>query len=363
MKNLNLAVELEEKIRKQVPRWSIPVLMLRLAAQNKKMRNKFLKLVDVLPALPNKGIKIYFLKWLVEKKLAPYFIVKNLANLENINYPVSVDFLGELVVSEKEAQNFLWQYLRFIQNPGGESGEKNIAIKFSSLFPFFGPENYEESKKQIKNRFSRILRTAQESKAFITVDAEHYQLRNLIEEIFCETILEPEFENYGNVGIALQAYLRDSFDSAEKLLEAAKKRPNSFLVRLVKGAYWDQETASALQKNWPVPVFQNKKETDENFDKLVCFFMKNREYIRLAPATHNPDNIAFARNFNKELEFQVLYGLGEPIRKVLYQEKIPVRVYTPVGDLINGMSYFARRILENTANEGFLFKLISKRRR
>lgn len=358
-----LGWELEEKMRKQVPFWSIPILMLRLAAQSKQMRDKFLKLVDVLPALSNKEVN-WLIKWLIVNKLAPHFIVKNLTDLEYINYSVSVDFLGESVVSEKEAQNFLWQYLRFIQNPGRE---KNIAVKFSSLYPFFGPENYEESKKQVKNRFSRILRAAKENNAFVTVDAEHYQFRNLIEDIFCETILEEEFRNYTNVGIALQAYLRDSFDSAGRLLEVAKKRRNPFAVRLVKGAYWDQEVALALQKNWPVPVFVNKQKTDINFDGILYFLMQNWKFICVLPATHNPENIAFALDLKAKLpsrclEFQVLYGLGEPVRKVLCQEKIPVRVYTPVGDLVTGMSYFARRILENTANEGFLFKLVGGRK-
>lgn len=384
-----LAFEFEKEMKMAIPQWSIPLFLLRFGAKGKNLRRKLLEFVDVLPALSSNseiGQRLFgqriplagafsgaMAKWLVENKFAPYFIIKDEAELRKIKRiyerqgaKLIVDLLGEFVVSEKEARLFLEKYLDLINKE-----TEYIAIKFSSLFPYFGPENYEESKKFLKERFEIILRASQNKKSFVSVDAEHYEFHSLIENIFCEVISQAEFKNNIQVEIALQSYLKDSFFSAQRLVEVAKKRNAPFRVRLVKGAYWDREVAVSLQKNWVSPVFQEKRQTDENYDQILYFLLKNWEHIHVSPATHNPENIAFAYQAAQELgiladenfEFQTLYGLGEPARKVLCARKIPVRVYAPIGDLVGGMAYFARRILENTANEGFLLRLISGNRK
>jgi RHH-type proline utilization regulon transcriptional repressor/proline dehydrogenase/delta 1-pyrroline-5-carboxylate dehydrogenase len=132
-------------------------------------------------------------------------------------------------------------------------------------------------------------------------------------------------------------------------------------VRLVKGAYWDHEVAEARQHGWGVPVFTDKAECDRNFETLTRRLLDARPLVRVAIASHNLRSIAHAMAWNRlrggrpeDLELQVLRGLGDDLAVALARGGARVRVYSPVGDLVAGMAYLVRRLLENTSNESFL---------
>ena len=132
-------------------------------------------------------------------------------------------------------------------------------------------------------------------------------------------------------------------------------------VRLVKGAYWDTETILARQRRWPVPVYEHKQETDAAYERLARRLLENSEVIDCAFGTHNVRTIAAclaeARQLGlppRRLEFQVLYGMAEPIKEALSGMGYRVREYCPLGQTLPGMAYLVRRLLENTSNEGFL---------
>jgi RHH-type proline utilization regulon transcriptional repressor/proline dehydrogenase/delta 1-pyrroline-5-carboxylate dehydrogenase len=132
-------------------------------------------------------------------------------------------------------------------------------------------------------------------------------------------------------------------------------------VRLVKGAYWDHEVAEARQHGWGVPVFTDKAECDRNFEALTRRLLDARPLVRVAIASHNLRSIAHAIAWNRlragqpeDLELQVLRGLGDDLAAALARTGARVRVYAPVGDLVAGMAYLVRRLLENTSNESFL---------
>jgi RHH-type proline utilization regulon transcriptional repressor/proline dehydrogenase/delta 1-pyrroline-5-carboxylate dehydrogenase len=57
---------------------------------------------------------------------------------------------------------------------------------------------------------------------------------------------------------------------------------------------------------------------------------------------------------DRDLELQVLRGLGDDLAHALAEHGLRVRSYCPVGDLVAGMAYLVRRLLENTSNESFL---------
>jgi len=132
-------------------------------------------------------------------------------------------------------------------------------------------------------------------------------------------------------------------------------------VRLVKGAYWDHEVAEARQHGWSVPVFTEKAASDRNFEALTRTLLDARPLVRVALGSHNLRSIAHAIAYNRlrggadaDLELQVLRGLGDELASALARLGARVRVYTPVGDLVAGMAYLVRRLLENTSNESFL---------
>ena len=159
----------------------------------------------------------------------------------------------------------------------------------------------------------------------------------------------------------MQAYLRDCEHDLSQLAEWAQQRGTPVWVRLVKGAYWDYETIISRQFSWPCPVWAHKWETDANYEKMTRFLMENHAWLRPALASHNVRSLAHALALAKVLnlpprafEIQMLYGMAEPIKDTFVAMGQRVRVYTPYGELLPGMAYLVRRLLENTANESFL---------
>jgi RHH-type proline utilization regulon transcriptional repressor/proline dehydrogenase/delta 1-pyrroline-5-carboxylate dehydrogenase len=136
------------------------------------------------------------------------------------------------------------------------------------------------------------------------------------------------------------------------------------VVRLVKGAYWDHEVVEARQHGWSPPVFEEKAESDRTFEQLTVRLLEAQaagDPLRPAIASHNLRSVAHAVAVNRRLgaadadvEFQILRGLGDDLQDALAARGFRVRAYCPVGDLVAGMAYLVRRLLENTSNESFL---------
>jgi Proline dehydrogenase len=178
--------------------------------------------------------------------------------------------------------------------------------------------------------------------------------------LFKTIFTEAEFRDWPHAGIVIQAYLRDSEADLRDLIDWVA-RGTRFAVRLVKGAYWDYETTKSRQNGWDCPVYLQKPESDANFETLTRLLLENESIVTSAFGSHNVRSIAHAQAFAEELgidrsrfEFQLLYGMAGPIKRALVEMGYRVREYCPVGELLPGMSYLVRRLLENTSNEGFL---------
>ncbi len=291
----------------------------------------------------------------------------------------TADLLGEAVVSEKEAERYLERYLALFEildeaqkgwNPlDAETGDLdwgyvpkiNVSIKPSAMYSQMNARASGYSTSKAKERLRPIFRKAVGMQAHVCLDMEHNDLKNLTLAIYRSLLEEPEFRDYPHTGIVIQAYLRDSEQDLKDLAQWGKKRKQRFTIRLVKGAYWDAEVVWARLRNWPVPVFTKKHETDANFEKLAHYLLKHHQWVRCACASHNIRSIAYVMEMANELnvphehlEYQILYGMAEPVRNALRKAGLCVRLYTPVGEMIPGMAYLVRRLLENTSNESFL---------
>lgn len=298
----------------------------------------------------------------------------------------TVDLLGEAVVSEAEAAEYQSRTLELLdilhqtraswpaihglpdELDWGHSPRVNISIKTTSMYSQMNPRAFEYSIAAARERLIPIFRKAVQTGAFVTLDMEQYSIKNLTLALYRTLMEEPEFRDYPHTGIVVQAYLRDSEQDLAGILHWAGKQRKQFTIRLVKGAYWDSEVIRAGQNNWPIPVYTNKMETDANFERLARIILEGCDGVRLACASHNIRSIAAVMETAKSLgvpenrvEYQVLYGMGEPVRNALRKAGIPLRVYTPVGEMIQGMAYLVRRLLENTANESFLRKTFAER--
>ncbi len=279
----------------------------------------------------------------------------------------TVDLLGEAVVSEAEAEAFLARNLEMLETlskafpEGSKPGDLNLSVKISALSPEIDPQDPERSLEALKIRLRPILRRAAASGAFINFDMESYRLKDLTLALFKSVLEEPEFRSGPAAGIALQAYLRDCEADLLDLIRWTREQERKIGVRLVKGAYWDYESITARQKHWPVPVWESKPESDACFEALSLLLLENIDTVEPAFASHNVRSVAHAIAQAERLgiapgayEFQALYGMADDLKRALIEEGFRVREYCPVGELLPGMAYLVRRLLENTSNEGFL---------
>lgn len=317
----------------------------------------------------------------------PDDLVKQLRRNTEHGIATTIDLLGETVVSEAEADAFLQRNLAVLDTvaaaiardpkpgfsdigPNGPLPRLNLSVKISALTPDVHPADPESSIAALKQRLRPILRRAREVGAFINFDMESYKLKDLTLALFRSILEETEFAPApagvgaipeATVGIALQAYLRDCERDLRDLIAWAKGRGRRIGVRLVKGAYWDYETIIAQQRDWPVPVWSKKAETDANFEKLSALLLDSSDVITPAFATHNVRSCAHAialaerRSIDpRTYEFQALFGMADELKPALVQAGFRVREYCAIGELLPGMAYLVRRLLENTSNEGFL---------
>ncbi len=290
----------------------------------------------------------------------------------------TVDLLGEVTLSEKEALSYQKQYVELIDwlakdakswdpipaldsDHIGEIPKVNVSVKLSTLYSQISIESWDKTVAVLKDRLRTILEIAVQNKVFVNIDMEHFDIKNLTLEVFKQIIAEDQFKSYPHFGIVIQAYLRDSLSDIRSLIEFAKRRGTPFSVRLVKGAYWDYETIISEQRGWPCPVYKNKKESDANYEECLDELIKNFKLVKTAVGSHNVRSVAAALVFAERygvpqngLEIQMLYGMADPIKRALTSMGFRVREYIPVGDLIPGMAYLVRRLLENTSNESFL---------
>src|SRR5262249_27943663 len=196
--------------------------------------------------------------------------------------------------------------------------------------------------------------------AFVHFDMEHYDAKDLTLQLFRELLFESEHQDI-EAGIVVQAYTKDSRDDLADLIAFSASRAKPITVRLVKGAYWDTETVHARAAGWPVPVYENKAETDANFERCVRLLHDHHGEVRAALGTHNLRSLAYAIAYARSkgipdtgFEVQMLYGMAEPMQAAVRRSGLRLRVYAPVGELVPGMAYLVRRLLENTSNESFV---------
>ncbi len=308
----------------------------------------------------------------------PADLVKRLKRNAGAGIATTIDLLGETVVSETEADAFLQRNLEVLdtvskalagsappcpgdQGPKGPLPRINLSVKVSALTPEVHPADPQHSIDALKARLRPILRRAAEIGAFINFDMESYAFKDLTLALFRSILGEEEFRAAPSVGIALQAYLRDCERDLLDLVAWARRSRRPVVVRLVKGAYWDYETTLAGQRGWPVPVWAEKAESDANYEKLSRLLLENADIASAAFASHNVRSCAHAIAQADRLgvdprayEFQALYGMADELKAALVATGKRVREYCPVGELLPGMAYLVRRLLENTSNEGFL---------
>lgn len=343
----------------------------------------------LLPLMPRRGLFGRLLARAARsnaERLARRFIagsnvseaLEAIAKLRRRSLAFTVDLLGEATMTEAEADRCRDEYLELIhglaahvnawkpidlidRDARGALPRVNVSVKLSSLYSQFDPLDAVGTARAVLGRLRPILRAARQERAFVNFDMEQYAFKETTLDIFKAVLTEDEFHDWPDVGIAIQSYLRECAGDLEALAAWSAQRGTPVWVRLIKGAYWDFETVNAAQQGWPTPVFTHKHETDANFELCARYLLEHHELLRPAFGSHNIRSLAYVLGLAEDLglphntyEIQMLYGMAEPIKDVLAKLGRRVRVYTPYGQLLPGMAYLVRRLLENTANESFL---------
>jgi proline dehydrogenase len=292
----------------------------------------------------------------------------------------SLDLLGEATVTQAEADRYATRCREALetvsadapswpsqpvleQDSVGSLPRVNVSVKITALTPLMRPEAPAVGRDDAARRLRLLLRLAREKNAHLHVDMESLDTLEATTELVFELLDEEEFRHGPSAGLVLQAYLRESPDQLDRILDWARatKRTPPLVIRLVKGAYWDHEVVEARQHGWTPPVFEAKADCDRNFERLARHLVEARPAVRVAIASHNLRSVAYAiacsraaGGEDRDLELQVLRGLGDELAQTLAAHGMRVRSYCPVGDLVAGMAYLVRRLLENTSNESFL---------
>ncbi|CAN5688886.1 proline dehydrogenase family protein [soil metagenome] len=306
--------------------------------------------------------------------------LKNLRALWNDGIAFSVDLLGEACLSDAEADAYRDKYLDLINNlPGqvaawpasprlesdhlGAIPRTNVSVKISSLSARCDPIDGAGARRDLMTRLRPILEAAKAKGVFVNFDMEQAALKDFTLDLFMHCCEEVDF----HAGLAMQAYLRSGEADARRVCEWAARRGRVVTVRLVKGAYWDYEVINAEQRGWPVPVWPNKRATDACFERMARIFVEaspreaGKGGVKLALGSHNVRSIAATLAYvrgrglpDSALELQMLHGMADQLKYAAAEMGLRMREYVPVGQMIPGMAYLVRRLLENTSNESWL---------
>jgi proline dehydrogenase len=262
--------------------------------------------------------------------------VEVIKQLNKKGLAVTVDYLGEFVDNEQEANEMANHCIEAIEAIGREKLNSQLSLKMTSM-------GLDISDDLVMRNMRRILDTAKEHGVFVTIDMEDYSRCQKTLDIFKQLKTE-----YDNVGTVLQAYLYRTVSDIEDLKDY---HPN---LRLVKGAY----------KESPEVAFPDKKDVDENFKKIIKMHLLNGNYT--AVATHDDAIIEYTKQLvkeynipNSQFEFQMLYGIRPERQEQLAREGYTMRVYVPYGT--DWYGYFMRRLAERPANVAFVLKGIFRK--
>jgi RHH-type proline utilization regulon transcriptional repressor/proline dehydrogenase/delta 1-pyrroline-5-carboxylate dehydrogenase len=288
-------------------------------------------------------------------------IAKVLRRVGTIPASATFDAVGEAVLTEAEAEHYVQRNLRLLDwLAAASSAPPAISVKLSALTARFDPIDPIRSKERALTRLRPLLARAAELGAAVTVDMEQHELKGLIVDAFLDMLAE--FPQTGwQPGIALQAYAPDTPGIVERVISSARERGRKICIRLVKGAYWDTEVALAQQRNWPAPVFLDKGETDAQYESLTALLFDHADVIYPAIAGHNLRSLSHAiaaarvRGLAPDRwEVQMLLGMANPLAEAVAGSGVKLRMYIPMGDLLAGIAYLIRRLMENTANNSVL---------
>ena len=287
---------------------------------------------------------------------------------------VNINVIGEIVLSEEEANRRAEKYIKLLENPDIDY----LSIKISNLFSQIIPHAHEYNVERISLLLEKIYRAAMkntykdkdssENYKFVNLDMEEYRDVETTIDAFKSVLDKDEFKNL-KAGIVIQTYLPDAIIYIKELYEWAKKRVDNggapIKIRIVKGANQEMELTEASLRGWPSVTYASKAESDANFKVAMDFLLDPdvAPYVNTGVASHNLFDHALAmllakeRNVEQYVTAEMLEGMSEAAYEVLKEQGLDVILYAPTATketFTNAIAYLVRRFDENTAEQNFL---------
>lgn len=297
------------------------------------------------------------------------------APYEARGFRFSYDMLGEAAKTEKDAHRYFERYMAAIEAVGHAAGPNplshpdsllarpSISVKLSALHSRYEPGKEARLAVELYPRLLELLRAAEARGLAVTLDAEEQDRHDILLDLFARAYTDPALEHWTGLGIAVQAYGKRAIPTIRWLRRLAEEGGKRIPLRLVKGAYWDSEIKWAQERGLAdYPVLTCKLHTDVSYLACMRLVLSDARAFYPQIATHNAHTIASAIVASGDIafEFQRLHGMGE----ALYEEVSapgrmhrPCRIYAPVGEHEDLLSYLVRRLLENGANTSFVNRL------
>ncbi len=297
------------------------------------------------------------------------------ASYEARGFRFSYDMLGEAARTERDAARYYERYMGAIDAVGHAAGPNplshpdsllarpGLSVKLSALHPRYEPGKEGQLAAELYPRLLELLRSAEQHGLAVSLDAEEQDRHELMLDLFARAFTDPALARWTGLGLAVQAYGKRAIPTIRWLRRLAEQTGKRIPVRLVKGAYWDSEIKWAQEKGLSdYPVLTRKLHTDVSYLACMRLLLSDAKAFYPQFATHNAHTIAAATVAagQTSFEFQRLHGMGE----ALYEEvsapgklRHPCRIYAPVGEHEDLLSYLVRRLLENGANTSFVNRL------
>jgi RHH-type proline utilization regulon transcriptional repressor/proline dehydrogenase/delta 1-pyrroline-5-carboxylate dehydrogenase len=282
------------------------------------------------------------------------------------NYRYSFDMLGEGARTRDDAARYQASYAAAIKAIGLKAGNEplpdrpGISVKLSALHPRYEAINRVAVLAELVPQVIELAAAAKSFDLNFTIDAEEADRLELSLDIFAELAQAPDLAGWDGLGLAVQAYQKRAKAAITWLDALATATGRRFMVRLVKGAYWDTEVKRAQERGLAdFPVFTRKAMTDLNYVACARALLAARPRLFPQFATHNALTVATIGTLagrSGGYEFQRLHGMGEAVYDALIagHPEAACRVYAPVGGHRDLLAYLVRRLLENGANSSFV---------
>ncbi|TQV82039.1 bifunctional proline dehydrogenase/L-glutamate gamma-semialdehyde dehydrogenase PutA [Denitrobaculum tricleocarpae] len=285
-------------------------------------------------------------------------------------YRYSYDMLGEGARTMADADRYFEAYTHAIVAIGAAAAGRavndapGISVKLSALHPRYEFAQRGRVMTEVVPRLKALALDAARLGIGLTVDAEEADRLDLSLDVIEALSGDPDLAGWSGFGLAVQAYQKRAPFVLDWLASVAARHNRRFMVRLVKGAYWDTEVKLAQTEGLSgYPVYTRKVSTDVSY--LACVKKLFADPAAFYPqfATHNAHTVAAIlelSNGSEDYEFQRLHGMGEALyAQIVGPAKMnrPVRIYAPVGSHEDLLAYLVRRLLENGANSSFVNRI------